>query len=143
MGENWIELEDLDLKIVDKYIKEIDKIVWKMQWVRDTAIQDKLEFWIYYFSMEVAKLHRIYTRNSYKLSRESDIRFKVERSKHNSDLATTKKIKTDLRAENNTVELQEWVIDWLQDIRDIFKRIANHQNDMRIDDLAMAKRTPQ
>jgi len=57
--------------------------------------------------MEVAKLHRIYTRNSYKLSRESDIRFKVERSKHNSDLATTKKIKTDLRAENNTVELQE------------------------------------
>lgn len=141
MGENWIELEDLDLKIVDKYIKEIDKIVWKMQWVRDTAIQDKLEFWIYYFSMEVARLHRIYTRNSYKLSRESDIRFKSERSKHNSDLATTKKIKTDLRAENNTVELQEWVIDWLQDIRDIFKRIANHQNDMRIDELAMSKRT--
>jgi hypothetical protein len=29
----------------------------------------------------------------------------------------------------------------LQDIRDIFKRIANHQNDMRIDELAMSKRT--
>jgi len=124
------------MKRINRYFDKLKK--WVIQ-----EIQNDLEYEIYYFACASSDIARVYTRNMYKLSKEMDTRFLVERQNFNSDLATTKKVKKDLIREHTEIELQEDVIDWIKDRKRDIHRLADHLNWMRIGDLAMAKRQPQ
>ena len=134
------EFEQIDLSFIEKSLKEIDWLFHKLNKSVDIKTQSELEFCIYYFACTSSDISRIYTRNLYRLNKETDIRFLAERKNYNSDLATTKKIKKDLIKEYTEIELQEMVIDWLNDRKKDIRRLADHIDWIRIDWLAQAKR---
>lgn len=102
--------------------------------------QKDLEYEIYYFFSAVSLVKKIYIRNWHLLNKMKDTKFIDERGKNTSDLMTTKKVNKDYIQENNTVEMQSMVIDWLKEKEKMFTRLADFINDERINDLAMAKR---
>ena len=133
------ELEAINITHLDTNIQKIDDLFWKLYKKVDIATQKSLEYEIYYFCTDVAKLERIYARNLYKFNSFIDSKFWEERAKQNSDLATTKKLNVDNREAKSLLELQDMVMDRLHKKEETFKRLANFINNERINALAVAK----
>ena len=138
-----IKFEQINIKPLEWYIKRINKFFEDLRWVNSIELQSDLEYEIYYFACASSDIARAYTRNLYKLNKEKDTRFLVERKNYNSDLTTTKKVNKDLIKEHTELELQEQIIDWLEERKKDIHRLANHINNSRIDELANNKRQPK
>jgi len=135
-----IELEQIDIKPLEKYVAEIDKLFQKLHKKVDIETQKELEYQIYYFMNYTNSLWKIYIRNAYKLSKTKNAIFVSERQYFNSDLATTKKINKDFLEENDLVELQKQIMERIEKEEFTIKRLANFINNERINDLSMKKR---
>jgi hypothetical protein len=137
------KFEKIDIKQAEEYIKRINRYFEKLKNSIDIETQSDLEYEIYYFASAISELTKKYTRNLYRINKEFDTRFLIERPKYNSDLTTTKKVKKDLIQEYTEIEIQEEVIGRLKDRKKDIHRLANFINDERINELAMNKRQPQ
>lgn len=137
------EFEKIDIKQAEEYIKRINRYFEKLRKSVDIETQRDLEYEIYYFASSISELSKRYTRNLYRINKEFDNRFLLERQNYNSDLTTTKKVKKDLIQEYTEIEIQQEVIERLKDRKKDIHRLANFVNDERIDSLAMAKREPK
>jgi len=135
-----VELEQIDIKPLEKYVVGIDKLFKKLYKKVDIDTQKNLEFSIYYFESDIAKLQKVFIRNSYKLSKEKNKRFVDERKNFNSDMMTSKKVARDFSEENDLIALQENVMERLEKETMTIRRLANFINNERIDNLASAKR---
>lgn len=135
-----IKLAEISLKWIEDKIKKIDWLFWKLYKVRDKQLIDDLEFEIYYLRWEMADQYRIYVRNNHLINTEKWKLHLQERDKYNSDLTTTKAINRMLNNEIAILELQEMIIERLEKKEMMILRLANHINNMRIDDLAEQKR---
>lgn len=138
-----IEFETIDIKPLEEYMKRINRYFDKLKKLVVVEIQNDLEYEIYYFACASSDITRTYTRNLYRVNKEQDKRFLLERKNFKSDLATIKKIKKDMISEYTEIELQEQVIDWINWRKKDIHRLADHLNWVRIWDLAMAKRQPK
>ena len=137
-----MELEQINIKPLEKNIKEIDKLFGKLRNKVDADVLLSLEYEIYYFFNAVSELDRVYIRNLYKINNIKDEAFLKERKNMNSDLATTKKVNKDFISENTTIQLQEMVMERLVKKQKIFTRLADKLDSHRIGELAMQKRQP-
>jgi hypothetical protein len=108
-----IEFETIDIKPLEEYMKRINRYFDKLKKLVVVEIQNDLEYEIYYFACASSDITRTYTRNLYRVNKEQDKRFLLERKNFKSDLATIKKIKKDMISEYTEIELQEQVIDWI------------------------------
>lgn len=135
-----VKFTDIDIKSIEVDLKVIDKSFDKLKISLDRDIQNKLEYSIYTLSNKISDIQRIYIRNKYLLQQGKDEEFKNKRQSETSDLSTTKSINKDYAEENNYLSLQEMIVERLENRKKSIVRLANHINDMRIADLADAKR---
>ena len=87
------KFEKIDIKQAEEYIKRINRYFEKLKNSIDIETQSDLEYEIYYFASAISELTKKYTRNLYRINKEFDTRFLIERPKYNSDLTTKKKVK--------------------------------------------------
>lgn len=135
-----VKFTDIDVKSVESDLKKIDDNFSKLQISVDRSLQNELEYNIYNLRNKVSDIKRIYIRNDYIREQEKSSLFKQKREWEKSDLSTTKSINKEYAEENNYMNLQKMIVEWLEDKQDNIIRLANHINNMRIADLADAKR---
>lgn len=130
----------LNLEIIAEKLKTIDYLFWKLKVYRDKELINELEYEIYDFCISIADQRSLYLKNLYELEREIDIKFNEIRQKFNSDIATTKYIRSKMREQITDLEHQKEIIENIETKKRIITRLADHINSMRIWDLADAKR---
>lgn len=135
-----VKFTDIDIKSIEVDLKTIDQSFDKLKISLDRDIQNKLEYSIYTLANKISDIQRVYIRNKYLLQQGKDEEFKNKRQSESSDLSTTKSINKDYAEENNYLSLQEMIVERLENRKKSIVRLANHINDMRIADLADAKR---
>jgi hypothetical protein len=135
-----VKFTDIDIKTIEIDLKAIDQSFDKLKISLDRDIQNKLEYSIYTLANKISDIQRVYIRNKYLLQQGKDEEFKTKRQSESSDLSTTKSINKDYAEENNYLSLQEMIVERLENRKKSIVRLANHINDMRIADLADAKR---
>lgn len=131
-------LQDNDIKVANKAIQDI---IESLKYTRDRDNINELEYMIYELSNLIYDSKSIYLRNYYTIEREKDKLFIERRKNDNSDLKTMKSINNDLREDITTLELQDEFVELCTKQLKTITRLADHINNMRIADMADAKRS--
>lgn len=121
--------------------KAIQWVIETLRYSRDRDNVNELEYMIYELSNLIYDSKSIYLRNYYTIEREKDRMFIERRKNETSDLKTTKSINNDLREDITTLELQDEFIELCAEQLKAIKRLADNINNMRIADMADAKRS--
>lgn len=136
-----MKLAPLQNKDILEANKAINDVIDKLKYTRNKDDVNEFEFMIYELSNIIYNSKSIYYRNYYTVEREKDKLFIVKRKNENSDLKTMKSINTEMREDITTLELQKEFIELCEKQLKATTRLADHINNMRIADMADAKRS--